>query len=365
MRILVTGSEGTLGRVLVRELEDRGHLVYCCDVAHGASERHIRCDVGSHRQVDAAFEFARPDLVYHLAAEFGRNNGEDYYEQLWRTNCIGTQNVIDNCIAYGARMVFASSSEVYGESTAYGVDGEPLAEGLLDRNAPAFHNQYALSKYANEKQIFIAAQNRGLRACVLRFFNAYGPGEYYTPYRSVVCLFAYRLMFGLPITVYRNYHRVFQWVGDWARTVANVAERFDALPGCGVPLKAKWYGARPACVPVYNIGGAEYTSVEEMKDKIVALLGGTKSEITVLEKEAANVTNKRPDISRAQADLGHDPRTTLDQGLPPTIKWLYLQYGDIADASLGKWPYRDEDGRTAAPFLKCQSAISTFLPERA
>lgn len=332
MRILVTGNQGTLGRVLVSFLEARGHEVFGCDLKHGAGQREIRCDISDHRQVRRVFERFGPfDATYHLAAEFGRANGEDFYEQLWRHNAIGTRNVIEECIRTGARLIFASSSEAYGESSVYmPVEDAPLSEAILDKYAPAFHNEYALSKWCNEAQVFIAAQNRGLRAMVLRFFNAYGPGEYYTPYRSVVCLFAYRLMFGLPITVYRNYHRVFQYVDDWARTVAGVAERFDNLPRRHI---GKMIGRRPSNVPVYNIGGEEYCSVEEMKDKIVALLGGTDSEITVLDKESANVTNKRPDIELAKLDLGHDPRTTLDVGLPLTIGWMANEYArpDVLD----------------------------------
>lgn len=327
MKLLVTGNQGTLGKVLVSFLESRGHEVFGCDLKHAAGEREMRCDVSEYRQVRRVFERFGPfDAVYHLAAEFGRNNGEEFNEQLWKNNCIGTDNIIEACTALhpGTRLIFASTSEAYGESSVYmPVEDATLSEAYLDKYAPAFHNKYALSKWTNEAQVFIAAQNRGLRAVVLRFFNAYGPGEYYTPYRSVVCLFAYRLMFGLPITVYRNYHRVFQYVDDWAQTVAGVAERFDSLPRRHI---GKMIGRRPSNVPVYNIGGEEYCSVEEMKDKIVRILGGTDSQITILDKEAANITNKRPDIELAKLDLGHDPRTTLDEGLPLTIGWMANTY---------------------------------------
>jgi dTDP-glucose 4,6-dehydratase len=197
----------------------------------------------------------------------------------------------------------------------------PLTEDLLDRHAPFYWNCYALSKLVGEKQIHTAAVNQGLKAVVLRFFNAYAQEEY-TPFRSVVCLFMYRLMRGLPITVYRNYWRVFQHVDDLVRTVANTCERFDGLPrGIG-----RWRGTRPACVHTYNIAGREYTTVEDMKDKVVALLGGTTSKIEYLDAEMANVVSKRPDISLAEADLGHDPKITLDEGLPGAIEWMRERY---------------------------------------
>ena len=283
----------------------------------------MRADVAERRQIERVFRELGPfDLTLHLAAEFGRNNGQEFFEDLWRSNQIGTRNVIDLCIETESRLLLAGSSEAYGESTVYVPhDSVPLAESSLDIYAPAHWNEYALSKYCQERQVFIAASTRGLRAAVLRLFNCYGY-EYYTPYRSVVCLFIYRLMKGEPITVYRNYHRVFQWVGDFVKTVANAVERFDALPRVD-----GFVGSRPGSVPVFNVGGREYLSVEEMKDKVVALLGGTDSNITYLDKEAANVTNKRPDISLAERDLGHDPKTLLDEGLPITVDWMAKVYG--------------------------------------
>jgi len=88
-RILVTGSDGTLGRPLVAELRRRGHTVTGCDLHHGADEQGIRADVREHRQLERVMREAGPfDYVYHLAAEFGRLNGEEYYETLWTTNVI-------------------------------------------------------------------------------------------------------------------------------------------------------------------------------------------------------------------------------------------------------------------------------------
>lgn len=307
MKILVTGSEGTLGKKLVSELRSRGHEVYGCDLMHTADPKYMRADVRDFRQIATLFDIVQPDVCYHLAAEFGRMNGQNYYEQLWSTNQIGNRNVIECCIAYDCKMVLAGSSEAYGEAHQ-----DLLQEVWLDDKVPVYHNEYALSKWMQEQQVFVAAKNEGLQAVVLRFFNAYGPGEHYNDYRSVVCLFCHRLMHGMPITVYKNYHRVFMYVDDWARTVANVAERFDNLPK----------GNRPSGVPVYNIGGSEYRSVEELVDVILKVNGPSKSVITRLEKEKANVTNKRPDISLAQRDLGHELTVNLEEGVWKTLQWM-------------------------------------------
>src|SRR6185503_11568261 len=107
MRILVTGGRGTIGRGLVDELLGRGHDVVSADIAHGTEEigyslrtdvrkpSYSRCDVGEYRQIERVFDVMGPfDYVYHTAAEFGRWNGEDFYEQLWRSNAVGTKNLL-------------------------------------------------------------------------------------------------------------------------------------------------------------------------------------------------------------------------------------------------------------------------------
>lgn len=303
MKILITGSQGTLGTKLVEELKKRGHEVWGCDLHHG-EKNEIRADVSEWRQIERVFDDVKPEVCYHLAAEFGRNNGQEYYEQLWKTNCIGTRNIIQACLKFNTRLIFASSSEAYGDIAEDGI----LYENVLDIKVPKFHNEYALTKYTNEKQIQIAVKNDGLNAVILRFFNAYGPGEKYNEYRSVVCLFIYRLMKGLPITVYKDYHRVFMYVDDWARTVANVAER-DLRSGA-----------------IYNVGGDEYLSIEELVTKIVEKIGGTQSEITILPKEKANITNKRPYTDAARHQLGHELTIDLNTGLDYTIAWMKKTY---------------------------------------
>lgn len=312
--ILVTGSQGTLGRKLVAELESRGHNVWGCDLHHG-EKKEIRADVADMRQVQRAVDQVKPSIIYHLAAEFGRNNGQQYYEQLWKSNAIGTRNIIEACIATNAHMIFASSSESYGDTAE---TGDALHEDILLTSVPNFCNEYALSKWTNEKQIQIAKKHSGLKATTLRFFNAYGPGEYYNDFRSVVCLFIYRMLHDMPITVYQDYHRVFMYVDDWARTVANISD-----PGKITMIEA-FPNQKDA---VFNIGGEEYVSIETLVEKLFKLIPASKTVVTVLPKEKANITNKRPDNGRAKVLLGHECRTDLDAGLPLTVEWQRTQYG--------------------------------------
>lgn len=297
-RILVTGSKGTLGIPLVNELMKKGHEVWQCDLQHQRDDNYIRADVASYRQLERVINAAKFDYVYHLAAEFGRINGEEYYDTLWQTNVIGTRNVLELQKIKKFRLIYASSSEIYGDKTT-GILREdlPLNESIIQQN------DYALTKWVNEIQVMNFEKRFGSEIMRLRFFNAYGPGEYYHHYRSVVCLFCYRALFDMPYQVYEGYHRVFMYIDDFTPTLALACERFKAGE-------------------VYNIGGSEFRSVRELSNIILKYLGKTDKLVEYLPEDKHNVMNKRPDIEKARKAFGHNPKVTLEEGVPKTIEWM-------------------------------------------
>ena len=93
-KVLVTGGLGFIGSNLVHELENRGYETWACDLMHSSHSNYVRCDVSKFSQVERLFAEHDFDYVYHAAAEYGRWNGEDYYENLWATNAVGTKNVL-------------------------------------------------------------------------------------------------------------------------------------------------------------------------------------------------------------------------------------------------------------------------------
>lgn len=301
-KILVTGSRGTLGIPLVTELKRRGHEVWGCDLQHFRDDNYIRADISKYRQLERVFELEY-DYVYHLAAEFGRINGEEYYDTLWETNVIGTRNILEWQKKKGFRLIFASSSEIYGD-----IHADVLKEDLPLNFSIIQPNDYAVTKWVNEMQVMNFEKRFGIEAVRCRFFNAYGPGEYYHRYRSVVCLFCYRALFGIPWEVYEGYHRVFMYIDDFIPTLANVCDKFVSGE-------------------VYNIGGVEYRSVKELSDFILEYTGAKPSLVSYLPEDRHNVLSKRPDITRASEVFSHDPRITIEEGVPKTIEWMKEVYG--------------------------------------
>ena len=314
MNILVTGGLGTIGAGLVKELRKRGHHVISCDLAHqpdefGFSVRtdvekplYARCDVGEFRQIERVFDKLGPfDYVYHCAAEFGRWNGEDFYETLWRTNVIGTKNIIRLQEQLKFRLIHFSSSEVYGDWP------ELMVETVMDEYAIKQMNDYAMTKWVNEMQIRNSAIQYGTESVVVRLFNTYGPGEYYSPYRSVNCRFLYCALMGLPYVVYRGHYRTSTYVEDTVRTLANIINNFKPDE-------------------TYNIGGDGLHTIEELSDTVLKVTGADPSLVEYRESEILTTKVKRVDISKAIRDLDHKNLDSLEEGLRLTAEWMRQVY---------------------------------------
>jgi dTDP-glucose 4,6-dehydratase len=289
---------------LTAELRSRGHEVVTCDILHGEDEKHIRADVASYWQMERIFEKHPFDYVYHLAAEYGRWNGEDHYENLWTTNVIGTKNILRLQEKYRFRQIFFSSCEVYGD-----YDGI-MSEDVMDKIPIKQMNDYAISKWAGELQVLNSAEMFGTETVRVRPLNCYGPHEYYSPYRGVIPIFVYRALMNMPYTVYMGHHRIFDYVEDTCRTLANIVDNF--IPG-----------------EVYNIGGKEEwkTDIKYVSDLILKYIGKSDKLITYKEAEPFTTKTKQVDFSKARRDLKHDPKIPIEEGIPRYIEWMKKVYG--------------------------------------
>jgi dTDP-glucose 4,6-dehydratase len=310
MRILITGGLGTVGAGLTQELRSRRHHVVTCDLQHQPDEigfslrsdlevpLYARCDVGEFRQIERVFDRMGPfDYVYHCAAEFGRWNGEDFYESLWRTNAIGTKNLIRLQERLKFRLIHFSSSEVYGDWP------DLMVETVMDEYEIKQLNDYAMTKWVNEMQIRNSSQQYGTESVVVRLFNTYGPGEYYSPYRSVNCRFLYCGLHGLPWTVFRGHLRTSTYLGDTVRTLANIVDNFKSGE-------------------TYNIGGNDLHTIEELSDVILKVTGADPALVQSRESEILTTKSKRVDVSKAVRDLDHRNSYGLEDGMRLTADWM-------------------------------------------
>lgn len=315
MRILVTGGLGTVGTGLIKELRERGHHVVSCDLYHEADEigfsvgtdvqapLYARCNIGEYRQIERVIEVMGPfDYVYNCAAEFGRWNGEDFYETLWITNAIGTKNIIRLQERLNFKLIHFSSSEVYGDWP------DLMVETVMDEHEIKQLNDYAMTKWVNEMQIRNSTLMYGTESVVVRLFNTYGPGEYYSPYRSVNCRFLYCALHGLPWTVFRGHSRTSTYLADTVRTLANITDNFN--PG-----------------ETYNIGGSQMHSIEELSDVILRVTGADPALVRYRDLERLTTKVKHVDVSKSVRDLDHINTYSLYDGMTLTAQWMCKVYG--------------------------------------
>lgn len=302
-KILVTGGRGFIGSNLARELENRGYKVWACDLMHCEMENYVRCDVSKFRQVERLFEEYGFDYVYHAAAEYGRWNGEGYYENLWSTNAVGTKNILGMQKKKGFRMVFFGSAEVYGD-----YDGV-MSEDVMDKVPIKQMNDYAIAKWVNELQIMNSAAMFGTETVRVRLFNVYGPGEHYTPYRGFIPKFIYKALHDEPYTVYLGHKRTLEYVEDVCRTLANIMDNFK--PG-----------------QVYNLGGDEQYEIKYISDLILKSLGKDDTKVVYKEAEAFTTRVKTPDSSKAKRILGFKLTIPVREGIQRTVDWFKKLYED-------------------------------------
>ena len=306
VRILVTGGAGFIGTNLVNELRDRGHDVTALDLYNTERDDYVRADVRNYRQLEKAFDGQSYDYVYHLAAEYGRWNGEAYYENLWETNVIGTKHVLRLQEKLGFRMIFFSSAEVYGD-----YEGVMSEDVMVDNPIKDTYqmNDYAISKWAGELMCVNSSKMFGTETVRTRPVNCYGPHEHYTPYRGFIPKFIYHALFNKPYTVYMGHKRIVDYVGDSCRTWANIIDNF--VPG-----------------EVYNVGGKPEweRTIKEYSDLILDYVGRDGSTVTYEDSEPFTTRVKKMDFSKAIRDLNHDPKVPPEEGIRSTVEWMKGYY---------------------------------------
>ena len=312
MKILITGVLGVVGSKLEEVLLQRGHKVFGVDLLHQPrkyghglgkvkDDNYFRCDIGDYRQIETVIRYVKPDLVYNCAAEFGRWNGEHFYEKVWKTNAVGTKNIIRLQEELGFKLVHTSTSEVYGDYQ------DVMYEDVIDNVAIHQMNDYAMSKRVNEMQIKNSQIQFDTQSVVIRIFNTYGDGEWYHPFRSVNCTFTYKLLHGLPIVVYRGHTRTSTYVYDCVNTLANISDNF--ING-----------------EVYNIASNTLHTIEELAELILKHTGADKDLVTYADSEVLTTKDKKVNVDKATRDLNHSNSIDLDEGVRRTIKWMKEYY---------------------------------------
>ena len=256
---------------------------------------------------------ARADLVYHLAGIVGvEHYVGDPYEVL-NVNINGTQNVLRAALKHGRRVVFASTSEVYGKNPAvpWREDADRvLGPSTIDRWC------YSTSKAAGE-HFCLAFRRLGLPVTILRYFNVYGPRLDQLDVGRVITIFMGQLLRGEPLTVIGD--------GNQTRCFTYVDDAVAATIAAGVTAAAEGQ--------IINVGSDVETSVRELAERMIAIGGGASTlrfvaQETVYGDGYEDVARRVPDVTRMAEILGTRATTSLDEGLARTIGWFRRQPRD-------------------------------------
>ena len=314
MKILITGVKGVVGTKLEKNLSDSGNDVFGVDLYHTdrryghglgkvKNENYFRCDISEYRQIEDVINHVQPDFVYNCAAEFGRWNGEHFYEKVWKSNAIGMKNIIRLQEKNRFKMVHCSSSEVYGDYQGV------MYEDVMSQVAIPQMNDYAMSKWVNEMQIKNSCEQFGTETVRVRLFNTYGPGEWFHPFRSVNCVFTYKLLTGQPITVFKGHSRTSTYIDDCVSALSAISSNFKNQEE-------------------YNIASQTEHSIEELAELILKYTGADRSLVTFKDhKEILTTTHKKVDAQKARKDLGMKASVTLEEGVKNTVEWMRSYYG--------------------------------------
>jgi len=303
-RILVTGGAGFLGSHLCERLVREGHDVICLDNYFTGRKKNIEHLMDAHN-----FELLRHDItmpiflevdqIYNLACPASPVHYQYNAVKTIKTSVMGAINVLGLAKRVKARVLQASTSEVYGDPTVH-----PQTEDYWGNVNPiGIRSCYDEGKRVAETLFFDYHRMNKVDIRVIRIFNTYGPRMHPNDGR-VVSNFIVQALRGQPITIYGD--------GAQTRSFCYVDDLIDGMVRMMEQTKA---------IGPVNIGNPAEFTIKSLAEQVIRLTG-SKSTIQFKERPADDPCRRRPDITLAQNLLDWQPRVALDEGLQKTIEYF-------------------------------------------
>jgi UDP-glucose 4-epimerase len=313
--VVVTGAAGFIGSNLSAELLRRGYTVRGVDNLSQGSELNIaesltdpaftlsRIDVRNETALDRVCEGAA--AIVHLAA-YKIPRYSDALDTL-TINTVGTMNAAEAARRNGARLVAASTSDVYGKNAEL-----PFREDsdLIIGPPHVRRWAYAISKMYGEQLLLAVHERYGIDVVLLRFFGGYGPNQHRSWWGGPQAVFIDQALDDQPCEIHGD--------GQQTRSFTYVSDHVDAI------IRAIETPA--AANQVFNIGSTREITIEALARLIWRLVRGEQEpKLKFIAYETfgryEDVRRRLPDISQAQSLLGFQPRVDLEAGLATTIRW--------------------------------------------
>lgn len=302
---MVTGGAGFIGSHLCKALIGQGHEVICVDNFFTGSRQNVLELLG-----DSRFELMRHDVtdpllvevdeIYNLACPASPVHYQHDPVHTTKTSILGALNMLDLAKRFGARILQASTSEVYGDP-----DIHPQPEAYWGNVNPIGPRAcYDEGKRCAEALFFDYRRQYGTRIKVARIFNTYGPHMQPNDGR-VVSNFIMQALCGEDITIYGegNQTRSFCYVDDMVSGLVKLMESGESVTG-----------------PI-NLGNPQEITIRELAGKVIELTG-SGSRIIHKDLPQDDPRRRRPDISKARDMIGWEPVTPIDDGLKAAIDYF-------------------------------------------
>jgi len=304
-RILVTGGAGFLGSHLCDKLIAKGHEVLCADNYYTGTKRNV-----AHLVSNSSFELMRHDVtfplyvevdeIYNLACPASPIHYQYDPVQTTKTSVHGAINMLGLAKRTGAKILQASTSEVYGDPEIH-----PQIESYWGRVNPVGSRAcYDEGKRCAETLFFDYRRQHNLGIKVVRIFNTYGPRMYPDDGR-VVSNFIVQALKNQPITLFGDGQqtRSFCYVTDLVDGLISMMDTPDDVTG-----------------PI-NLGNPNEFTIRELADAVIKHIG-SNSEYVFRELPSDDPRQRQPDISLARETLGWEPKVQLEEGLASTVRYF-------------------------------------------
>jgi nucleoside-diphosphate-sugar epimerase len=297
MRYLVTGAAGFIGSQLLRTLGERGHEAIGWDAYTDYYDPALKAENAAGLRVERldlaedALDLDGLDGVFHLAGQPGVASFGDVFPVYVRQNVIASERLFAAAAAAGVRVVFASSSSIYGDAASY-----PTPEDAV----PAPLSPYGITKLACEHLAHAYASEFGLDVVTVRYFTIYGPRQRpdmaFT--KMVSCLAEDR-----PFELYGDgkQSRSFTYVDDAVE--ATIAAMENGVPGS-----------------TFNVGGGtEVTMLDAIE--MLGRIAKRRLEVVRMARREGDAARTSADTTRIRAALGWEPTTSFEEGLAAQWRW--------------------------------------------
>lgn len=349
-KVLITGGAGFIGSHLADELINKGYSVRALDnlspQVHGENAERpeylnpqVELQIGDVRDRTAVIKALKDiDAVFHLAAMVGVGQSMYQIKDYTDVNNVGTAVLMEALMEHPVeKLVTASSMSIYGEGLYLDQEGRKRMEcerklsdlkngkwEMYDENGevlkpvptpetktPNLSSVYALSKYDQERLSLITGKAYSIPTTALRFFNVYGTRQALSnPYTGVLAIFASRLLNNNPPMIFED--------GKQKRDFIHVK---DVARACRLAMETP-----EANEQVFNIGSGNIYSIENIADKLAAVMGkdNLKAEITG-KYRVGDIRHCFADTSKTKEVLGFEPQVKFEDGLYELAEWLKTQ----------------------------------------